>query len=320
MIKEIVEKNLPIFSQKETEERLGNREGYLGASDISGCPRKSILSKFAPVDHKVETLVKFLRGHIAEQIISNALKETKYLWQTQYEVSLENQDVAIIAHLDFIVYNKDWSKILVIEVKSVSGLPDEPYSSWQNQLYLQIGLLKSKFPQAIIKGGIFAVDINSGKYTEFDGFEYNEPIFNLLVEKAKGMWEAYQRLKETGDESGIETEAGPLCAYCPFKKSCPEFSGNTNSLPDEIRSEIVKFSELQSQEKEIKEKKERIKQLVLAYLGDVQDKYKFAFDGLKVEIYPFVQQRIDTNVLKADFEEIYKQCLKETSSIVFKVS
>ncbi|MGC8483782.1 MAG: PD-(D/E)XK nuclease family protein, partial [Thermodesulfobium sp.] len=258
MIREIVEKNLPLFSQKETEEKLGNREGYLGASDISGCPRKTILGKFAPVDNSTETFIKFLRGHIAEQIISNALKETKYLWKTQYEVSLENQDVPITAHLDFVVYNKDWSKILVIEVKSVSGLPTEPYGSWQNQLYLQIGLLKSKFPQAIIKGSIFAVDISSGKYTEFDGFEHNEPIYNLLIEKAEGMWETYQRLKETGDESGIETEAGPLCAYCPFKRSCSEFSGNELVLPDEIKNEIVKFSELQSQEKEIKENKERI--------------------------------------------------------------
>ncbi|OSS42514.1 hypothetical protein DESAMIL20_698 [Desulfurella amilsii] len=318
MIKEVVTEKLPIHSQKESEKNLGNREMYIGASDIVGCPRKAILSKFAPVDHSPETLIKFLRGHIAESVVENALKETKYLWATQYEVT--HKELPFIkAHLDFIIYSRDYKKIFVVEVKSVNGLPDSPYGNWQNQLYFQMGLLKDKFPEAIVKGSIFAVDVNTGKYKEYNSFEYNEVIYKMLIEKAKEIWNSLNKLKETGAEEGLATEVSPLCAYCQFKQSCPNFTGDELSLPDEIKDEIVKFAELQEQEKEIKEQKEKIRDFVMNYLGG-DNKYKFAFDGLKLEVYQMVSKRIDTNILKTDFQEIYNACLKENASIMFKVS
>ena len=61
----------------------------------------------------------------------------------------------IRCHIDF-VFNAPKLKA-VLEVKSVSGIPDGPYSSWESQLYMQMGALKEQFPDYQIKGAVLII-------------------------------------------------------------------------------------------------------------------------------------------------------------------
>ena len=50
------------LAKQHTEETLGDRSNYLGASDIGYCPRKVILEKINPTEHDLATLLRFERG------------------------------------------------------------------------------------------------------------------------------------------------------------------------------------------------------------------------------------------------------------------
>ncbi|MEM3264933.1 MAG: hypothetical protein QXH07_03150 [Thermoplasmata archaeon] len=315
MIKEIIEKGLEVFSKQQTEKELGNRELYIGASDIASCPRKALLEKFTQPTHDTQTLIRFLRGHIAETIVSNALS-LKDNWVSQVEVV--HPDLEFVkAHIDFVMHDKAFTKILIIEVKSTEILPDEPYGSWQNQVFFQIGLMKEKYPNADIRGTIFAVNVNSGEYKEYDSFTFNETIYKINIEKAVSLWEKLQKIKENGEEEEIETEVGPLCNYCMFKPTCRNFSSDIQ-LPDELKDMIIQYKELSQQEKEINRKKEEIKKFVIDYLA--VDKYTAKFEGVRLDINKQLSKRVDTAYLKENYNDIYNECLRESVSLVFKVS
>jgi len=54
--------SLQKLARQHTEETLGNRSDYLGASDIGYCPRKVILEKINPSEHDLATLLRFQRN------------------------------------------------------------------------------------------------------------------------------------------------------------------------------------------------------------------------------------------------------------------
>ncbi len=55
------------LAHQHTEETLGDRRDYLGASDIGYCPRKVILERIHTSEHDLATLLRFQRGHMAEE-------------------------------------------------------------------------------------------------------------------------------------------------------------------------------------------------------------------------------------------------------------
>ena len=75
---EILENGLRAYCDNKTKTELGDRSEYIGASDIVGCPRRVVLDKLNPPKHSMETLVRFERGHLAEDIVANALQSAGY--------------------------------------------------------------------------------------------------------------------------------------------------------------------------------------------------------------------------------------------------
>jgi CRISPR-associated exonuclease Cas4 len=69
LIKARFEKNFREALKKDTENSLGDRSRYIGASDISGCLRSSYLSKVAKKEDDISQLLTFERGHQFENIV-----------------------------------------------------------------------------------------------------------------------------------------------------------------------------------------------------------------------------------------------------------
>jgi hypothetical protein len=254
-LSEILTKGLQTYAKKKSENELGDRSAYIGASDIPNCPRKVILDKLDSDDHDLETLVRFERGHLAEDIVAKALQSAGYgNFVRQYEVDAsEVLGVPIKAHLDFVWFSPN--SLSVLEVKTVSSIPDFPYESWEMQLYAQMGLLVLTGIKVPVRGAILALDLNSGQHKVFNGYEHNEEVARGLIERGVFLWEALQAIKMERAEGELETEISNLCAYCKHIATCPRFAGP--EIP-ELEPLASQLQSLRNQQKELKKQADSV--------------------------------------------------------------
>ncbi len=233
---------------QQTVETLGDRTTYLGASDILACPRKTILAKLQPPEADLVTLLRFRRGHMAEDIVAAAFTAAGFTnFRRQVEVRYRG-DVPIMAHIDFVFVSEARKTMAVLEVKSPETMPTDPYGSWESQLYLQMGLLADNFPDyRVEKGAILAVNFGEHGMQLFNGYTPQTTIYEGLLERATAIWKDYQSYA-AGELTTPVMEAGPLCGYCPFLADCPKFAA------DEVRelAESVEILlELQREQKNL---------------------------------------------------------------------
>ena len=202
--------NAVLALNRHKSAELGDRTQYIGSSDVAGCPRKIYLSRKNPTTPSVSTLLKFSRGHVAETLIENIFVAggVQKLFDTQVE--LRHPLYPLKAHVDFLFYSDldGTPELHVIEVKSVSGIPDEPYPQWADQLAFQLGLLRMQYPDGKISGSILAIDLNAGQVHQFNGFEYDEAIFNYLFCRALRLLDCLE------DKDEAYPLVSHLCAYC----------------------------------------------------------------------------------------------------------
>jgi CRISPR-associated exonuclease Cas4 len=226
-IKNTLLSGLQKFANQHTLTTLGDRNSYLGASDIGYCPRKVILDRLHPAEHDLATLLRFQRGHMAEDIVANAMTAAGYTNFDRQVEAIAGGNTPIRCHIDF-VFNAPNLKA-VLEVKSVSGIPNGPYSSWESQLYMQMGALKEKYPNHQIKGAVLAIDLGSGDIGFFNGYAPDEILYKGLKDRAASIWTDYQFMM-LGHPKNPPTEPSPLCGYCNNLPTCPRFAAK--EVPD----------------------------------------------------------------------------------------
>ncbi len=258
-IKNTLLTSLRKLSRQHTEETLGDRRHYLGASDIGYCPRKVILDRLHPTEHDLATLLRFQRGHMVEDIVASAFIAAGYAnFERQVELDISTESVSSRVHIDF-VFTSAYHKIKsVLEVKS-GQVPDGPYSSWESQLYLQIGALANRYPNYAVKGAILSIDLATGEVGFFNGYTPQQTLYNGLLARAELIWTSYQQACH-GGEPEMETEPGPLCGFCSHIKTCSRF--RADDIP-EMDDYISQFQELKKSEKELKSTIELRKNILL---------------------------------------------------------
>ena len=308
MIREIIDENIQKTLEKYAKD-LGDRSKYVGASDVVDCPRKVVLSKLVNPTYDSTTLIKFKRGHLAEDILAECFALTPYTWETQVELSHPEMGY-IKAHVDFLFHNKDYSRIGIVEEKTVSTMPDTPHISWVNQLQFQMGLAKLVYPNAEIKGSIFVMDLNAGKYVEFNGFTPSQEIFDALLERAKEIWN-YVKSKQ---KDNLPVEPGFVCNSCPFRNSCPAFSGD--EVPEDVKKAVEEYLRCLEEEKKIKAKKEEIKKQIIGLTGT---NFSASFDGHKLTVREIEREYADSRMLKEKYPEVYEDVKRATSYVSLRV-
>lgn len=236
------------LARKQTVETLGDRTTYLGASDILACPRKTIMAKVQPPDADLVTLLRFRRGHMAEDIVAAAFTAAGFTnFKRQVEVRYQG-DVPIMAHIDFVFTSEVRKTMAVLEVKSPESMPTDPYGSWESQLYLQMGLLADNYPEyRVEKGAILAVNFGEHGMQLFNGYTPQATIFEGLIKRATAIWNDYQKYK-AGEMTTPVMETGPLCGYCPFLADCPKFAAEE---VQELAESVEILIELQQQQKNL---------------------------------------------------------------------
>jgi len=258
-IRDTLHNSLQLLSKQHTIETLGDRREYLGASDIGYCPRKVILEKISPKVHDLTTLLRFQRGHMAEDIVAAAFTAAGFSnFERQVEVDISTDKLPARVHIDF-VFTAHKKKIKsILEVKA-GKIPDQPYSSWESQLYLQMGALAKKYPDYTIKGAVLSLDLNEGDIGFFNGYTPQNTLYNGLLQRAESIWSDYQQSLK-GQKIELKTETGPLCGFCDHIRTCPRFAAD--DIP-EMDDYIAAFQDLMKQEKNYKDKVATQKKILL---------------------------------------------------------
>ena len=284
---------------------LGDRTRYIGSSDVAGCARKVYLQRKNPTTPSVSTLLKFSRGHVAEDLIENIFVAggVKNLFDTQVE--LKHPKYPLKAHVDFLFY-ADFDgtpELHVIEVKSVSGIPDEPYPSWEDQLAFQLGLLRIQYPQGKIGGSILAIDLNAGQVHQFNGYEHDDATFNYLVCRALHLLDCLEEKDEA------RPSVSHLCSFCAYRADCPAMNLPKVDLPPEIEALASKYAELNSTKHRADKEMKNIRQELMDFTGPV---FKGRADTVDL-IVSFVEPSlvVDGTVLKQQYPDVYLNVLKE---------
>lgn len=294
-------KALAIHSQNNSS-HLGDRSQYIGASDIASCPRKVVHSRLHPQPHDTRTLMRFARGHITEDLLAQVFEAGGATFLRQVEVCHPLEPVR--CHIDFVFFSTRNGRVHLAEVKSVDGIPFEPYSQWIDQLHVQLGLFQENNPDSQTGGSILAVDLNAGSWKEFNGFSPNETLYRFLLnKKGKHILSALQ------GECEPDTEPGALCGYCAYRSGCPAHA-ESQPIPQEIFTSADAYERLSRQKETIEAGLEVLRNDILAYTGTEK-----SFRGQEGDITIATTvcpdtTMVDSKKLKADYPDIYKTCSK----------
>ena len=144
---EIITHGLARYASRNTQTQLGNREEYIGMSNIRSymtCLRMAVLNKVHPqnLTHDLKHLLTLQRGHWFEDGIADALKTLELSLVRQLEIAVTHNGTPIKAHPDFVLAsNHPRPTVRILEIKSCQKLPDCLYASYETQVYGQVGLL-----------------------------------------------------------------------------------------------------------------------------------------------------------------------------------
>lgn len=286
---------------------LGDRKEYIGASDVGQCPRKAVLTKLEEPGYDLATLIRFIRGHLAEGLLKIAFQKNKRnLPQWEYQKEIPHQNKPFKAHTDFVFKTKE--VIAVLEVKSISGIPAMPYDGWLQQLHFQMGLLQEKYPKKHVKGAIFAIDLNEGQTGLFNGYAYNSQIYEGLLLKADHIWKAVNGQVEP------QTEKGPLCAWCHYRPGCGAFAVDEDVPEMPLESELREYLGLKETRKKINDEINKLLDCLKTAANNANpDQKKTRVRDQVFMLSSKTRRNVDFQGLKLDHPEIYHQYVTETS-------
>jgi len=291
--------NLDRVLNLESKKTLGDRSKYIGASDIGGCPYKTVMSKRHPPKHDLKQQIVFQRGHLAEELVSKMLDGLDV--DDQYEVLGQLDKIELKAHIDKLIKAKD--RCVIVEVKTTSAPVDTPYESWVLQVQFQMGLMLEKCNHRV-EAYVLAIDLNSGWIKPFY-FEFNDDLFEMCLGKAQHL------------EDAMEGRCEPraiiqyYCGSCPFKLECPKQGKFAEDLPHDLKLDLDFIKRSKSMAKESKLRENRVKKYMLE-MGI--EKGKDADTQTVASVQSSSATRLDINALKLKYPEIYQELSYRSNS------
>ena len=151
----LLAKGLIESSAQRTASSLGDRSRYIGMSDIGRaleCPRAAVGHKLfgngdeltyqQDLPSLLATQLRLQRGHWFEAGIAQVFRQQRLPLIEQLEIATRHHGVPIRAHLDFLFVSAvGQPTVRILELKSCENIPSTLYSSYETQVYGQVGLL-----------------------------------------------------------------------------------------------------------------------------------------------------------------------------------
>ena len=289
---------------------LGDRSQYIGASDVVGCGRKAALKRLSPATSpiKISSQMVMALGHAIEDLLAKVFTAGGLSFDREVEM-IHPEYPWLKCHEDFRFISNGGRRHHITEVKSTVGLPpvdgwDPKKSSWTAQNLFQQGLHRLNLPEINVTGEVLAFDRASGELAQYP-VEFDQNVFDVLVEKAKGIWAA---VKGEGPIPG--PEPGLLCGFCDYQSECPAHQRSREELPEEI-SEIARlFAHHKRNHAMLGGVVDGLKEMLMDYAGGRRLK-GVTPDGLVVNVSPQAGKiSINGEKLRALAPELYQECSK----------
>jgi len=286
------------------------------ATASEGCERRTVEKLKNPPVYDDRQLMVFERGHVFEMmqelnLIAMGFQKVTpaefaatpgpcFVGGVDNQLALQHPTLPVGAHLDFVVKHKTGA-LFYIECKSTDGIPSEPYGEHIEQLHLGMGLLQLHYPDAEVRGSILSRDLNKGREHEFDGFSFNQTLFDYLLKKA-----VHRALAKQGKVEPFTTP-GPLCGFCDHRQGCPAHAGAA-LIPEQILVKAEQLERLNASKKALEEEIDAIKAQLLEFTGE---KYKGEAEGVTLVATTVGESTtVDAKKLESEFPDAFKACRK----------
>ncbi len=299
---------------KTTSEHLGDRTQYVGGSDVGQCLRKAVLGKTMKPTFESKTLFRFLRGHVVQDIFAKIFAAGKATYQEEVEVE-HPQKPYIKVHIDFVFTGH--KRLYVVEMKSVSRIPDVAYSSHVNQLAQEMGLLRLVTPSDVaIEGCILYVDMNAGEWKVCNGYNISSPemqaLFKESERRAEKIWQAIQA------GQSLEPEPSLLCGCCEYQGSCEAHLLPDVQLPADVVSVAKEYNAMVVEKIALEKRIDKFKRDIIDYTGNEFNGTADGFDVIATKVEPTAI--VDQAKLKAEYPDVYDACNTQEKAGYTKLS
>lgn len=316
---------LSTVSQDENEQQwLLNRTRGIGGSDIGtvcdvnnfSTKRILYLVKTGQYDEPLEessaAKERMYFGHLLEPIVANeyARRTGKEIYNPKSTFMHKEYDWCL-ANPDRFILDENGYPIGILECKTSSEFMNSEWYDGDVPISYIYQVLWYMFVTGLRFGAIAGL-IGGNKFYQYE-VPYNEEIVQeILLPQARDFWFGnILALKEPPlDGSGASTEFAKRAYADCVKNSEISFTGDSvNDLANLIYDTKKKIKELERIEAEAENRiKDMMKEHEIAYTADRIMKWS-----------PRSQRRVDTEVLKLMFPDVYQACLKQLNYRVFTI-
>jgi len=264
------------------------------------------------VEHSDKTLVNFLRGHITEDLIAEALKAQGMKFVRQFDAKHPEKPY-LRAHVDFLFGSLQNGRVSLMEVKSSTKIPEAPYESWVRQLAWQMALLDAMAPDAEIHGTVLCVDIAAAAFQTYPVMKARDirPFMELMLQRGERLYQAMQG--EIPFEA-LETEPGPLCQFCGCRSDCPAVQVDGDGIMDlsPITNLVHEYARLRDEINAAQKEQDRLRSEILGFMGETTTG---RCNGYAVKWQVAQSRRFDTNRFKKVHPDLYEEFAAPTESV-----
>lgn len=299
----VLHHGLALHAKKNTKRTLGDRNSYIGLSDIAQfteCPRQAVLNKMNPSQNasSFSKLLTLQRGHWFENGVSEMLTASGISFIPQMEIAQEVNGVLVKAHLDFTLVWPKVPAIRVLEVKSMNSIPDVPHTSHATQVLSQVSMLKHLWSKPVFslrspKGRIVAHDLTFPEMCHKqlglaipdspDDVDLEGWILSIGMMDAKGFGPylpndiAYENALLQASQM-VNAMHGNLldlpyahgfcmnCKYCDYANDCPKYEGEDHP---EFEEAINKLKDLKDEKHKIEHEAGEIESYLKASYANI---------------------------------------------------
>lgn len=243
-------------------------------------------------------------GHLLEPIVADEYSRRTGVKLVSVDATLAHKDYPwALANIDRLMVDDDGNPIGILECKTTSEYKNDDWESgeillsyiYQLNWYLWIlGLEK----------GAFACLVGGNKFYHYEVFRNDELIKDTLIPAAKSFWyDNVLALKEP-ELQAVDTDFINATHSDVVKNSETDLSDDIyNDLANTVVTCQAKIKELTNTMEEAKNRlKEALKNTEIGYTKDYTVKWS-----------PRSQTRVNTELLKKTFPEVYKQVSKTVS-------
>lgn len=175
-------------------------DNEIHVSEVVGCLRKSYYYRRRLLTVSPSNALKLL-GDTVHTSLQEVLRKRGF--ETEFEVGIQLPGFRLVGHVD--AYHPD--KEVVLEIKTVSSIPEQPYRTHEMQASIYKELTNARHAYIIYisrgDGNIKVFEVNDSK-----------TAIRWAVERARQLHNSLARGEPPAPE------ANPLCQYCEFRQTC----------------------------------------------------------------------------------------------------